>query len=479
MANLNLNVLVETKGANKLQNLGRNMTLGVTVPLVAAGSAFIAMAADAEKSQAKLESVFDSMGAAAWTSVDALNAHATALMDATTFDDDAVKEAQATLLTFSNITGESFTRATDSAADLAAFFETDMNDAALKLGKALQDPVDGMSRLGRQGIIFTDEQKALVRELQDSGDLIGAQGVILDEVARQVGTVAEDLAATSGGQMTQAMNQLGEAGESIGTFLLPVLSTLAGWLNTLARGFTSLDPGVQGFIVGAAAVAAAIGPLILIGTSLVKGIGAITTAFNVMKLALLANPFVALAAAAVAITALIVLNWDNIMAAFTELRNTIGRIVGSIASTLKTVWGNITRTASQVWNGLIGIIKGAINGVIGLINGFIGFINGIQIHIPEIGVGPVHTPAFDWWGMNLGKIPYLADGGIVNRATLAMIGEKGPEAVVPLNDATFGTRELHIHLENHGEPITEKDDVIETLQMLTPYIDGRFLPQGA
>src|SRR6188472_1762502 len=107
MADLNLRVKVAVDGANKLDSLsgkmstvGKNLTIGLTAPIIAAGAGFITMAADAEKSQSKLESVFESTEAAAWTSVDALDAHATALSKATTFDDESIKEAQAALLKF-------------------------------------------------------------------------------------------------------------------------------------------------------------------------------------------------------------------------------------------------------------------------------------------------------------------------------------------------------------------------------------------
>ena len=87
--------------------------------------------------------------------------------------------------------------------------------------------------------------------------------------------------------------------------------------------------------------------------------------------------------------------------------------------------------------------------MIDVINGFIGFLNGFQIHIPSIGVGPVQTPAFDWWGLNLSKIPHLAAGGIVTNPTLALLGERGPEAVVPLGSGGMG--EVHYHLNVTGQ----------------------------
>ena len=108
MAELDLNVFVKTKGTEKLNGIGgalagmgRLAVLGgaaVAGGVAVAGAAFTAMASEAEQAQAKLEAVFESTGASAFTSIDALNEHATALAKATEFDDEGVKAAQATLL---------------------------------------------------------------------------------------------------------------------------------------------------------------------------------------------------------------------------------------------------------------------------------------------------------------------------------------------------------------------------------------------
>jgi hypothetical protein len=488
MATLDLIVNVVTKGARdldtlsgKLRGIGTGLTVGVTAPIVGIGAAALGAAADAEKAQSKVESVFKSMEADAWTTVDALNAQAEAMAKATTFDDDSVKAAQATLLTFGNVTGETFDRAIESSADLAAFFETDMETAALQLGKALQNPVDGMAKLGRQGIIFTDEQKALVAELTASGDLIGAQGVILDEVAKQVGTVAEDLAATSGGQMTQAMNQLGEAGEAIGVFLLPVLSQLAGWLQTLATWFTSLDPGMQGFIVTVGAIAAAIGPVVFILGSLSSAFGAVGTAFKVLSTLLLTNPFVAIAAAAAALVILIVTNWDQIKEVIGNALKVISDALGAFGDFVGDVWDTILDTIKDaawgvlqigrtIWEPIANGFGAAIDAVKGIWNAFVGFWNGIQISVPAVDVPLVGRVG--GFTIGLPDLPRLAEGGIVTQPTLALIGESGPEAVVPL-DRGMGTHETHIHLEFQGEPPEDLPDIVDVLMQAAPFIDGR------
>lgn len=413
MAKLDLVVNVISKGTDNLNNIGKGLTIGVTTPLVAAGAAFATMASEAEKSQAKLESVFDSTGAAAWTSIDALNEHAEALAAATTFDDDAVKEAQAKLLAFGDITGAQFEGATDAAADLAAFLGTDIPSAAGAIGKALSDPEAGLGRLAKSIGGLTEEQQKSIDAMVAAGDMAGAQQAILDAVSGKIGTVAEDLAATTGGQMTQAMNQLGEAGESIGVFLLPVLTTLAQGLKAVAGWFTSLSPAAQGWIVKIAAVAAAIGPLILIGSKLVGGFKAIIGAFQLLRVVMLANPFVALATAIAAIAVLVITNWDKIVEVF------------------KGAMKFLKETGEKLWKPIGEGFKAAIDFIKGIWNTFVRFWNSIQVSVPSIDIPLVGTVG--GFTIGLPDLPMLASGGIVNDPTLAIIGEKGPEAVIPLD----------------------------------------------
>jgi tape measure domain-containing protein len=82
-----------------------------------------------------------------------------------------------------------------------------------------------------------------------------------------------------------------------------------------------------------------------------------------------------------------------------------------------------------VGDGIAGAVKGGINLLITGLNWFIDAINSVQIHVPEIGVGPVHTPAFDWNGLGLAHIAYLASGGIVAGGDEFIAGEAGPELI--------------------------------------------------
>lgn len=470
MAQLDLLVKVAVQGARELDGLGgklsstgATLTRNVTLPLLAAGAGFGKLAIDAEKSQAKLKSVFKTMGASAFTSIEALNEHAEAMANATTFDDDAIAEAQAVLLTFGEITGDAFTEATESAADLAAFFETDMETAALQLGKALQNPVDGLARLGRQGIIFSDEQKAAVAAMQEAGDMAGAQALILDEVQRQVGSVAEDLAATAGGQLTQAMNELGEAGEALGVFLLPAIGAVAGALKGMAEGFQLLPGPVQGGIVAFLTLAIAIGPIVGLVGGVITAFGKVGAAFKILSTLLLTNPFVALAAAVIALVALVVLNWDKIV-------EVVQGAIRAISALLDNASRAIGRIGDRIWRPIGEGFAAAIDFIKGVWNAFARWWNGIQIGVPAFDIPFVGT--FGGFNIGLPDLPYLAEGGIVNSPTLAVIGERGPEAVVPLDKAPM-VQETHIHIDYYGPQPDSDEELVEVLREAAPFIDGR------
>jgi hypothetical protein len=125
-------------------------------------------------------------------------------------------------------------------------------------------------------------------------------------------------------------------------------------------------------------------------------------------------------------------NWDEIWTGIqTKFKTVSDALIGTFRSVKGTILG--------IWDGMVTGIKGGINTVIGAINSFIRGINSIKISIPGLpakSIGGV-TVFPGWGGMSIGMpqidpIPTLAKGGIVNRPTLAMLGESGPEAVVPL-----------------------------------------------
>lgn len=457
MAKLNLDVLVDVKGAEKLQGLsgglqrtGANLTKFVTLPLLGIGAASATMALNAQRSSDKLNAAYASMGSKSGKTLDELNKQADAFGEATVFDDEGIREAQAALLKFGAVSGDAFDEALKASADWAAQTGTDVPDAANALGRALADPTAALGRLARQGIIFSDSQKDQIKALQDSGDVAGAQQIILQKFADTFGHANEVMQASPAGQTAQAMEDLANAGEDIGAVLLPPLAALARGLSDLARWFTSLDPGIQQFIVIIAGVVAAVGPVVFIAGKLVGAFGAIGTAFRILSTLLLTNPFIALAAAVVAIAVLIIANWDKISKFLGEVWGNITKAVGGFVGKLQDAFQGLSDFVGDVWNAIAGFVKGGVNGIIDVINGLFGFLNGISIGIPEVNIGPVHIGGGTLDPFNIPLIPHLAEGGIITSPTLALIGEQGPEAVIPL-DKAGGGQHFHSHIEVRGE----------------------------
>lgn len=196
--------------------------------------------------EAKLAAVLKATGGAAGFTTDQLVKQAEVLQEVTIFGDDAIISMQAVLATFRNVKGDHFTEAQDRILDLATVLDTDLKSAALQVGKALNDPIAGVSALGRAGIQFTDTQKEMIASMMEMGDVAGAQRIILDELANQVGGAATTAGQTFAGQLTQLNNAIGEVWESVGSALIPVLQPLVAqfkeFLPVLAAG---LVPAVK------------------------------------------------------------------------------------------------------------------------------------------------------------------------------------------------------------------------------------------
>lgn len=124
--------------------------------------------------------------------------------------------------------------------------------------------------------------------------------------------------------------------------------------------------------------------------------------------------------------------WEALKGIVTDaldaLQDFITTWFGTTVDFIKTVPGLINKAASGMFDGIKNAFKEAINFVI---RGW----NALEFRVPGFSIGPI---GYDGFTLGVPDIPLLADGGIVNRATLAVIGEAGPEAVVPLDQMRGG-----------------------------------------
>lgn len=110
-------------------------------------------------------------------------------------------------------------------------------------------------------------------------------------------------------------------------------------------------------------------------------------------------------------------------------------VVGVFTLNWKRAWQGVKDIFGGIWDGMVGGVKGALNLIIDAVNWAIRGMNRISIDVPK-GVPIIGGIK---WGLSIPEIPKLARGGIVDSATLALIGERGREAVVPLENTGFVT----------------------------------------
>lgn len=199
--------------------------------LGAASVAFINAGERAATSNARIEQIATSMqlfGNETQTVTKRLTHLAEAQARATGVDQNAIKEAQAKLLTFKELAvsademGGSFDRATQLTLDLAAAGFGSATENATQLGKALNDPVKGITALTRSGITFTEAEKEQIAALVEAGKTFEAQDMILKAIETQVGGTAE-ATANATDKLKVGFSQMSE---QLGLALLPVLESL-------------------------------------------------------------------------------------------------------------------------------------------------------------------------------------------------------------------------------------------------------------
>jgi len=216
---------------------------------------------DAAQVQAQIEAGLKSTGGAAGVTKEHLEELAAAIQDYSGQTDDSIAQSEALLLTFTNIKNVGadriFDEATKAAADMAAKLGTDASSAAMQLGKALNDPVKGLTALRRVGVSFTEEQRKQIKAMVEAGDIMGAQKIILHELQVEFGGAAKAAGESLPGQRERAKRAFEDASQEVMSGLAPALGDAAGLIRELAPAvptlvkvagaFTALWAAVKGY----------------------------------------------------------------------------------------------------------------------------------------------------------------------------------------------------------------------------------------
>jgi hypothetical protein len=299
--------------ADSVKSAGRNMSMAITAPLAIMGVASVKAFDLQAKAIAQVEAGLKSTGSAVGYTSEQLQKMASDLQNKTIFgDEEILKDATAQLLTFTNIAGTNFARTQKIALDLATRLDGDLKSASIQLGKALNDPVANLTALSRAGIQFSKDQKSVIKSLTETGNLAEAQTIILDELEKQYGGSAEAAAAAGMGPFKQLANAVMDLSEEFGALIAEALTPMILKVKAVVNWISSLTSTQKGWILGIAAVAAAIGPMLLglgafisILPMITVAVGVLSTAFWALTAAMMANPLGAVVIALVAITAAI------------------------------------------------------------------------------------------------------------------------------------------------------------------------------
>lgn len=192
---------------------------------VAVGKRMVSQYQVQAAAEAKLSAVLKATGYSAGFTTIELKKQAAQLQKNTGVGDETILSMQGILATFKNVRGDVFTQATSAILDMGAAMgkagkgSADVEAAVIQVGKALNDPIAGISALSRVGIQFTGQQKEQIKVLQESGDLQAAQAIILRELETQFGGTAKSVADSAGGMM-QLKAALGDAQEEIGRVIV-------------------------------------------------------------------------------------------------------------------------------------------------------------------------------------------------------------------------------------------------------------------
>jgi hypothetical protein len=306
-----------------------------------------------------------------------------------------IKAQQAQLLTFknlaktANVVGGTFDRASKAVLDMQAA-NVGGGNAAIALGKALENPIKGITALARSGVTFTDQEKEKIKTLVESNRLLEAQDIVLKAIEKQVGGTAEATADDTK-KMKEGFAQVSQA---LGMSLLPILEAV----TPILLGFAAwAKENPKTFKVVAAAI------------------GAIALAILAINFAMAANPLTLIAVGVAALIAGLAFLYTR----FEIVRKVIDLVFRGLS------W--YVKTAINEFKSMVNIVKSVFNAIGSAWNNTFGKIS---FSIPNIPGLPGRGTKVEF-----PKIPALADGGIVTGPTLALIGEAGPEAVIPLDRA--------------------------------------------
>lgn len=200
--------------------------IAATAAVVGFGVSSVKSFAESESAIAQTNAVLKSTKGVAGVTAEQIDKLASSLQRTTKYSDEQVRSGQNMLLTFTKIGKDTFPQATETMLDMSTALGQDLQSSAIQLGKALQDPIRGVTALRRVGVNFSEEQQKQIKNFVDTNRLAEAQALILKELQTEFGGSAKAAGETFAGKLAILKNQFDEVKESIGGVLVTALTPL-------------------------------------------------------------------------------------------------------------------------------------------------------------------------------------------------------------------------------------------------------------
>lgn len=187
------------------------------------------------KVAAQTTAVLKSTAGAANVTAKEVDNLAVALMNKSGVDDEAIKSGENLLLTFTNIQNkvgkgnDIFTQATKIMLDMSVALGQDTKSSAIQLGKALNDPIKGITALQRVGVSFTQAQRDQITALVEAGNTMKAQKIILAELTKEFGGSARAAGKTFAGQLSILHERLNNFLGLVVQKAIPLMQQFVTW----------------------------------------------------------------------------------------------------------------------------------------------------------------------------------------------------------------------------------------------------------
>ncbi len=359
------------EAGKKMTDAGKKLTTRVSLPLIGAGIAAIKFGSDLSESMSQVGTVFGD--------------EASKVVSASENMNDAF--SQADFLGFAGNIGDiaqglgiAKEESDDLALgvislgqDLSSFKNVPVEQAVNAITSALAGERESLKGLG---IVLKDvdvKQRAMelglwdgVEALSSSAQAQATMSLITEKSANSIG----DFEKTQDGAANKARilkANVVDMAASFGKKLLPMAEKVLGVLDDMIGFFTDLPGPAKDVILVVGGLAAAIGPLLFVagkltllmgpGGTMVTGFQTVAKGFSKMSKIFIANPWILLAVAVVAIVVLIIKNWDKIKKFLTAVWDWMKGAVKAIGDFFTGVWEKVSETVVKLWTELVDFFK--------------------------------------------------------------------------------------------------------------------------